>query len=85
MEGLAGDDFWGGRIFIGAEEWNTEKPWLDCRRKGDGEGKSMVAKEAGCACFECWPKEVGSDTRVSGLSTLDRFAGGAVEERADRK
>jgi hypothetical protein len=61
--------FGGGRMFIGSEEWNTERPWLDCRRKGDGKGK--VAEEAGCACFECWPKEVGSDTRVSGLSIFD--------------
>lgn len=60
-------------MFIGSEEWNTERPWLDCRRKGDMEGR--VAKEAGCACFECWPKEVGSDTRVS-EAIFDCFGNG---------
>jgi hypothetical protein len=50
------------RMFVGAEEWCTEKPWLICRKKEIRDGK--VAEEAGCACFECWPKEVRSDTRV---------------------
>jgi len=52
-----------GRMFVGAEEWCTEKPWLICRKK-EGRDGGKVAEEAGCACFECWPKEVRSDTRV---------------------
>jgi hypothetical protein len=52
-----------GRMFVGAEEWCTEKPWLICRKKEIRDG-GKVAEEAGCACFECWPKEVRSDTRV---------------------
>jgi hypothetical protein len=52
-----------GRMFVGAEEWCTEKPWMICRKKEIRDG-GKVAEEAGCACFECWPKEVRSDTRV---------------------
>lgn len=52
-----------GRMFVGAEEWCVEKPWLSCRKKEVRDGRK-VAEEAGCACFECWPKEVRSDTRV---------------------
>jgi hypothetical protein len=52
-----------GRMFVGAEEWCTEKPWMICRKKEIRAG-GKVAEEAGCACFECWPKEVRSDTRV---------------------
>ena len=51
-----------GRMLVGAEEWCVEKPWLVCRKKGRDGGN--VAEEAGCACFECWPKHVKIDTRV---------------------
>ena len=58
--GLSGVFSYGNRrMFIGADEWNTEMPWLECRRK---EG---VVGGAGCACYECWPKEIRSDARVS--------------------
>jgi hypothetical protein len=52
-----------GRMFVGAEEWCVEKPWLICRKREVRNG-GKVAEEAGCACFECWPKEVMIDTRV---------------------
>jgi hypothetical protein len=44
-----------GRMFVGAEEWCTEKPWMICRKKEIRDG-GKVAEEAGCACFECWPR-----------------------------
>jgi len=54
-----------GRMFLSAEEWSTDKPWLECRKNRFGlEGKE-VADGAGCTCYECWPKEIRSDTRVS--------------------
>jgi hypothetical protein len=65
-----------GRMFVGAEEWCTEKPWLICRKKEVMNG-GKVAEEAGCACFECWPKEVRSDTRVC-IEILD-FGGVRME------
>jgi hypothetical protein len=49
------------RVFLSAEDWNDEMPWLECRKVllgASGEG-------AGCVCYQCWPKEVGKDTRVS--------------------
>lgn len=52
-----------GRMFVGAEEWCIEKPWLICRKK-EVRDEGKVAEEAGCACFECWPREVRIDTRV---------------------
>jgi hypothetical protein len=30
---------------------------------------------AGCACYECWPKEIRSDTRVSDKWLLRACAG----------
>ncbi|PMD46805.1 hypothetical protein L207DRAFT_221131 [Hyaloscypha variabilis F] len=50
------------RMFIGADQWCTDMPWLECRIEG-----RRVADEAGCACYLCWPKEIASDTRVSCL------------------
>jgi hypothetical protein len=54
-----------GRAFIGTEEWSTEMPWLECRKKRVGLVGGEVADGAGCACYQCWPKEIRSDTRVS--------------------
>jgi hypothetical protein len=47
------------RMFIGADEWNTEMPWLVCRRK------KGVVEGAGYTYYECWPKEIKNDARVS--------------------
>ena len=66
-------------MFIGAEEWCTEKPWLICRKKEVRDG-GKVAGEAGCACYECWPMEVRSDTRVcNGILDLGGVRIGTLE------
>ena len=66
-----------GRMFIGADQWCTDMPWLECRIEG-----RRVADEAGCACYLCWPKEIASDTRVSCLffDLLEDLRGEACRE-----
>lgn len=46
------------RVYISAEEWSSEMPWLECRKRVFGDGP-------GCVCYKCWPKEIRKDTRVS--------------------